>query len=67
MIFSLAVATICLCQWTAPYGLWGAPTAIATLYNEYMQRYGATREEMATLVTTLRQNVLTRGTLRGAQ
>ena len=43
-------------QWTAPYGLWG-PTPIALLYNEYMQRYGATREDMATLVVTLRENV----------
>ena len=43
-------------QWTAPYGLWG-PTPIALLYNEYMHRYGATREDMATLVVTLRENV----------
>lgn len=43
-------------QWTAPHGLWGPPAQIALPYNEYMQRYGATREEMATLVVELRAN-----------
>lgn len=43
-------------QWTAPYGHAG-PAGVALPYNEYMQRYGATREEMATLVLTIRQNV----------
>jgi acetyl-CoA acetyltransferase len=43
-------------QWTAPHGLWGPPAQIALPYNEYMQRYGATREEMATVVVELRSN-----------
>ena len=43
-------------QWTAPHGLWGPPAQIALPYNEYMQRYGATREEMATVVVELRAN-----------
>lgn len=43
-------------QWTAPYGLWG-PANIALPYTEYMQKYGATREEMATLAVTIRENV----------
>ena len=43
-------------QWTAPHGLWGPPAQIALPYNEYMQRYGATREEMATVVVELRRN-----------
>jgi acetyl-CoA acetyltransferase len=43
-------------QWTAPQGLWGPPAQIAFPYNEYLQRYGATREEMATVVVELRRN-----------
>jgi acetyl-CoA acetyltransferase len=43
-------------QWTAPHGLWGPPAQIALPYMEYMQRYGATREEMATVVVELRAN-----------
>jgi acetyl-CoA acetyltransferase len=43
-------------QWTAPHGMWGPPAQIALPYNEYMQRYGATREEMATVVVELRKN-----------
>jgi acetyl-CoA acetyltransferase len=43
-------------QWTAPQGLWGPPAHIALPYHEYMQRYGATREEMATVVVELRNN-----------
>jgi acetyl-CoA acetyltransferase len=43
-------------QWTAPHGLWGPPAQVAMPYNEYMQRYGATREEMATVVVELRSN-----------
>ncbi len=43
-------------QWTAPHGLWGPPAQIALPYNEYVQRYGATREEMATVVVELRAN-----------
>lgn len=45
-----------MAQWTAPHGLWGPPAQIAFPYNEYMQRYGATREEMATVVVELRAN-----------
>ena len=45
-----------IAQWTAPHGLWGPPAQIALPYNEYMQRYGATREEMATVVVELRNN-----------
>jgi acetyl-CoA acetyltransferase len=43
-------------QWTAPHGLWGPPAQIALPYNEYMHRYGATREDMATVVVELRRN-----------
>ncbi len=46
-------------QWTAPHGLWGPPAQIALPYNEYLQRYGATREEMATVVVELRRNAAT--------
>ena len=42
-------------QWTAPHGFWGPPAHIALPYMEYMQRYGATREEMATVVEGARQ------------
>lgn len=41
-------------QWTAPHGFWGPPTHIALTYNEYMQRYGATREHMATVAVAAR-------------
>ena len=30
-------------QWTAPQGYWGPLSMIALPYNEYLQRYGATR------------------------
>lgn len=43
-------------QWTAPHGLWGPPAQIALPYNEYLQRYGATREEMGAVVVELRRN-----------
>ena len=43
-------------QWSAPYGFWGAPTHIALIYQEYMQRYGAKREEMAAVVVEARRN-----------
>jgi len=42
-------------QWTAPHGYWGALSHIALPYTEYMQRYGATRAEMATVVAGARQ------------
>ncbi len=37
-------------QWSAPHGFWGPPTHMALTYTEYQQRYGATREHMATVV-----------------
>jgi acetyl-CoA acetyltransferase len=43
-------------QWSAPQGFWGPAAPIAMPYNEYMHRYGATREEMATLVVEIRRN-----------
>ncbi len=42
-------------QWTAPHGYWGALAQIALPYTEYLQRYGATREHMSTVVAGLRQ------------
>ena len=43
-------------QWTAPQGYFG-PLAMAALpYNEYLQRYGATREAMAHVVVEARKN-----------
>lgn len=41
-------------QWTAPHGYWGPPTHMALVYNEYQQRYGATREHMATVAVAAR-------------
>jgi len=43
-------------QWTAPQGFFGALPAIAMVYNEYCQRYGATREAMARVVAEARNN-----------
>jgi acetyl-CoA acetyltransferase len=43
-------------QWTAPHGLWGPPSQMALAYNEYIQRYGATREAMASVVVEARRN-----------
>jgi acetyl-CoA acetyltransferase len=43
-------------QWTAPHGFWGPPAQMALAYNEYMQRYGASREAMAAVVTEARRN-----------
>jgi acetyl-CoA acetyltransferase len=43
-------------QWMAPQGFFGAMPAIALAYNEYCQRYGATREAMASLVVEARKN-----------
>ena len=42
-------------QWTAPHGFWGPPVHMAFPYMEYMQRYGARREHMATAVVGSRQ------------
>jgi acetyl-CoA acetyltransferase len=43
-------------QWTAPTGFFGSVPAIAMVYNEYMQKYGATREAMARVVVEARNN-----------
>jgi acetyl-CoA acetyltransferase len=43
-------------QWVAPQGFWGPPAQMALAYTEYMQRYGATREDMATVVVEARRN-----------
>ena len=44
-------------QWSAPYGAAGPAAGIGFPYREYLERYGATHEEMATLVTAIRKNV----------
>ena len=43
-------------QWTAPQGYFGPLAMIALPYNEYLQRYGATREAMAEVVSEARKN-----------
>jgi acetyl-CoA acetyltransferase len=43
-------------QWTAPQGFFGSLPGMALAYNEYCQRYGATREAMARVVTEARRN-----------
>lgn len=43
-------------QWRAPFGFWGAPSQVALPYQEYLQRYGARREEMAAVVVEARRN-----------
>jgi acetyl-CoA acetyltransferase len=43
-------------QWMAPQGFWGPPTQMALPYMEYMQRYGATRDDMAAAVVEARAN-----------
>lgn len=42
-------------QWSAPHGFWGPPTHMALVYNEYLNRYGATREHMATVAVGARE------------
>jgi acetyl-CoA acetyltransferase len=42
-------------QWTAPQGYWGPVTPMALAYTEYMQRYGARREDMAQVVVESRR------------
>ena len=42
-------------QWVAPHGYWGPPTQMALPYMEYLQRYGATREDMAHVVVGARE------------
>ncbi|WP_231988796.1 thiolase family protein [Mycobacterium sp. 1274761.0] len=43
-------------QWTAPQGFFGPLAMIALPYTEYLQRYGAQRESMASVVTEARKN-----------
>ena len=44
-------------QWTAPQGFFGPVSAMIGLtYNEYLQRYGASREAMAAVVVEARKN-----------
>jgi acetyl-CoA acetyltransferase len=43
-------------QWTAPQGFFGPLAMIALSYNEYLQRYGATREAMAAVLVEARKN-----------
>jgi acetyl-CoA acetyltransferase len=43
-------------QWTAPQGYFGPLAMIALPYNEYLQRYDAARESMATVLVEARKN-----------
>jgi len=43
-------------QWTVPQGFFGPLATVALTYTEYVQRYGATREEMAAVVVEARKN-----------
>lgn len=43
-------------QWTAPQGYFGPLAMIALPYQEYVQRYGASREAMASVVSEARKN-----------
>jgi acetyl-CoA acetyltransferase len=43
-------------QWMAPQGYFGPLAMIALPYNEYLQRYGATRDAMADVVVEARKN-----------
>jgi acetyl-CoA acetyltransferase len=43
-------------QWMAPQGFWSPPAMMALSYMEYMQRYGATREDMGRVVVELRKH-----------
>lgn len=45
-----------LAQWTAPYGFVGWVSGMAMSYKEYQQRFGASREHMASFVVQMRQN-----------
>ncbi len=48
-------------QFTVPYGWHGGPQLMAPLAQRYFQRYGATREHMATFVAGLRTHNLLSG------
>lgn len=43
-------------QWTAPQGFFGPLAMIGLTYQEYLQRYGASREAMAIVVAEARKN-----------
>jgi len=43
-------------QWIVPQGYFGPLAMIALAYNEYIQRYGATREAMAAVLVEARKN-----------
>ena len=43
-------------QWTVPQGWFGPVGTIALAYNEYLQRYGASREAMAAVLVEARKN-----------
>ncbi len=43
-------------QWTAPQGYFSPLAMIALPYNEYLQRYGARRDDMAAVVVEARKN-----------
>lgn len=43
-------------QWTVPQGYFGPLAMIALPYQEYLQRYGATREAMAAVLVEARKN-----------
>ena len=43
-------------QWIVPQGYFGPIAMIALAYNEYIERYGATREAMAAVVVEARKN-----------
>jgi acetyl-CoA acetyltransferase len=43
-------------QWTAPQGFFGPLAMIALATNEYLQRYGATRDALAAVVVEARKN-----------
>jgi acetyl-CoA acetyltransferase len=43
-------------QWTAPQGFFGPLAMIALTYNEYLQRYGASRDAMAAVLVEARKN-----------
>lgn len=43
-------------QWVVPQGFFGPLAMIGLTYNEYLQRYGASREAMATVLVEARKN-----------
>ncbi|MGA7419151.1 MAG: thiolase family protein [Acidimicrobiales bacterium] len=43
-------------QWIVPQGYFGPLAMIALAYNEYLQRYGASREAMAAVLVEARKN-----------